>query len=662
MTGFELILSAALCLSCTPLNSTRLPANLIQLDDNGEVVTLPPDLVTNEPTLVDAPVETVETLIAKQEKLDNLKSWLKGRKLVIATLEDYPLSYTVIENDTRVGKGVAFELIDFLQDQLQFTYEVVVPEDNIIGSREDYEKSLIKMLNNSEADLAAAFIPTLSEQHSFVFYSSTTLDEGEWIMVMQRPRESATGSGLMAPFDFWVWILIFLSLLAVGPIIYMLIILRNRLTGDAEQKPYSLGHCAWFVYGALMKQGSTLSPIADSTRLLFATWWIFITILTSFYTANLTAFLTLSRFTLPYNTVNDILYKNKHFVSARGGGVEYAIRNTNESLSMLYNMIRNNHAVFSRSSNDTFNLQNFVEKDGYVFVRDRPAINHLLYADYRYRKTISMNDEKLHCPFAMAKEPFLKKNRSFAYPIGSNLSELFDPKLLNLVESGIIKYLSTKNLPNAEICPQNLAGTERQLRNTDLMMTYHIMFAGFATAMVVFFTEILFRYLNSRREASKWARHGIGRTTNGLSVHAPRWLRPIETDSDKQRLTASPTESNITPPPPYQSIFSSKRHQNQQHNEATHLSKDTNFNRWRRPGQFGGGGGIGGNFGALAGGGGGAGVLLGNGQMPGGGGTGGVRRLINGRDYMVFRNPNGQSQLVPMRAPSAALFQYTYTE
>lgn len=95
---------------------------------------------------------------------------------------------------------------------------------------------------------------------------------------------------------------------------------------------------------------------------------------------------------------------------------------------MLTNMIRNNHAVFSSSSNDTFNLQNFVEKDGYVFVRDRPAINHVLYADYRYRKTISMNDEKLHCPFAMAKEPFLKKNRSFAYPLGSNLSELFDPK------------------------------------------------------------------------------------------------------------------------------------------------------------------------------------------------------------------------------------------
>lgn len=48
----------------------------------------------------------------------------------------------------------------------------------------------------------------------------------------------------------------------------------------------------------------------------------------------------------------------------------------------------------------------------------------------------------------------------------------------------------TENLPNTEICPQNLGGTERQLRNADLTMTYWIMAAGFATSVVVFFTEV----------------------------------------------------------------------------------------------------------------------------------------------------------------------------
>ncbi|KMZ00685.1 glutamate receptor ionotropic, delta-1 [Drosophila simulans] len=634
-TGIELLVAAALCVACPPLNDSP-PTNLIQLGENGTyspVTELPIDVEDSDAVFdPDAPVETLETINRKKPKLREMLDWIGGKHLRIATLEDYPLSYTeVLENGTRVGHGVSFQIIDFLKKKFNFTYEVVVPQDNIIGSPNDFDRSLIEMVNSSTVDLAAAFIPSLSDQRSFVYYSTTTLDEGEWIMVMQRPRESASGSGLLAPFEFWVWILILVSLLAVGPIIYLLIILRNRLTGDGQQTPYSLGHCAWFVYGALMKQGSTLSPIADSTRLLFATWWIFITILTSFYTANLTAFLTLSKFTLPYNTVNDILTKNKHFVSMRGGGVEYAIRTTNESLSMLNRMIQNNYAVFSDETNDTYNLQNYVEKNGYVFVRDRPAINIMLYRDYLYRKTVSFSDEKVHCPFAMAKEPFLKKKRTFAYPIGSNLSQLFDPELLHLVESGIVKHLSKRNLPSAEICPQDLGGTERQLRNGDLMMTYYIMLAGFATALAVFSTELVFRYVNSRQEANKWARHGIGRTPNGQSVAPSRWLRGWRrlNSGHGQLLGASTHGQNVTPPPPYQSIFNGGSHGDP-------------LNRWRRP---------------LA-----NGNALGNGVLLGGDSEGGVRRLINGRDYMVFRNPNGQSQLVPVRSPSAALFQYSYTE
>jgi len=83
-------------------------------------------------------------------------------------------------------------------------------------------------------------------------------------MIMLRPTDSSNGSGLLAPFDSAVWVLILLSLLAVGPIIYLLIIIRYKLTKDNSQKTYPLPHCVWFVYGALMKQGSTLSPLSGN--------------------------------------------------------------------------------------------------------------------------------------------------------------------------------------------------------------------------------------------------------------------------------------------------------------------------------------------------------------------------------------------------------------
>lgn len=46
--------------------------------------------------------------------------------------------------------------------------------------------------------------------------------------------------------------------------------------------------------------------------------------------------------------------------------------------------------------------------------------------------------------------------------------------LLALVETGIVKFMLGENLTSAEICPQNLGGTERQLRNSDLSMTYWV--------------------------------------------------------------------------------------------------------------------------------------------------------------------------------------------
>lgn len=64
----------------------------------------------------------------------------------------------------------------------------------------------------------------------------------------------------------------------------------------------------------------------DSSRLLFATWWIFITILTAFYTANLTAFLTLSQFTLPISKPEDIGTKKYSWVSQKNGAIEEAIK------------------------------------------------------------------------------------------------------------------------------------------------------------------------------------------------------------------------------------------------------------------------------------------------------------------------------------------------
>lgn len=60
--------------------------------------------------------------------------------------------------------------------------------------------------------------------------------------------------------------------------------------------------------------------------MLFATWWLFILILTAFYTANLTAFLTLSLAKLPINDISDVAKSSNKWFSSDGGAIYYAVK------------------------------------------------------------------------------------------------------------------------------------------------------------------------------------------------------------------------------------------------------------------------------------------------------------------------------------------------
>ena len=66
--------------------------------------------------------------------------------------------------------------------------------------------------------------------------------------------------------------------------------------------------------------------LLDSSRILFATWWIYTVILTAFYTANLTAFMTFNGLNLPILSVNDIQkYEHVTWLANMDGALAYYI-------------------------------------------------------------------------------------------------------------------------------------------------------------------------------------------------------------------------------------------------------------------------------------------------------------------------------------------------
>lgn len=89
---------------------------------------------------------------------------------------------------------------------------------------------------------------------------------------------------------------------------------REKYKNDEEQREFTLKECLWFCMTSLTPQGGGEAPRNLSGRLVAATWWLFGFIIIASYTANLAAFLTVSRLDSPIENLDDLArqYKIKY--------------------------------------------------------------------------------------------------------------------------------------------------------------------------------------------------------------------------------------------------------------------------------------------------------------------------------------------------------------
>lgn len=125
MAGIALILST-ICLNATCIKDT----NVVSYEVVAEV----------------ANVELSRQLKAIQ--LQEIAKNLNGQVLLVATLQDPPLSWTEKENGTVVIKGVVGDIMKLLMKKFNFTYEVKVPRRNIIGSSQDMDGSILELMKS----------------------------------------------------------------------------------------------------------------------------------------------------------------------------------------------------------------------------------------------------------------------------------------------------------------------------------------------------------------------------------------------------------------------------------------------------------------------------------------------------------------------------------
>lgn len=169
---------------------------------------------------------------------------------------------------------------------------------------------------------------------------------------------------------------------------------------------------------------------------------------------------------------------------------------------------------------------------------------------------------------------------------------------MTLVESGIIKREKLKDLPIAQICPLDLRSTERQLSFNDLSLTFKVVIVGYAIAIIVFILELAIKWTaNSYKRRKK-----TGRWCNRTFC---KWKRR--------------SKDSVIP----QLVYTTK---NQLFDKRINLQKmNTRLSHLNIPHDI----------------------------------AQGKKHCINGRDYYIVQDRYGDQRLIPIRTPSAFLFQYT---
>lgn len=83
---------------------------------------------------------------------------------------------------------------------------------------------------------------------------------------------------------------------------------------------WNCANCIWLTVGSIMQQGCDILPKAASTRIALSFWFFFALIIISSYTANLAAFLTMSRMGVTIESADDLAKQTKIKYGAVIGG------------------------------------------------------------------------------------------------------------------------------------------------------------------------------------------------------------------------------------------------------------------------------------------------------------------------------------------------------
>lgn len=284
------------------------------------------------------------------------------------------------------------------------------------------------LLSPQNASMCLGAISITSEREEVVDFSKP-YKQKMFSLLMKKPKEKSSIFQFLWPLSPFVWILIISSLTIVGIQLFVM----DRISPnsqDTELGRFNLSESLWFMYGSLVGAGTEMVPRTISGRLLTGSWWFFALILVSSYTANLAAFLTVTKIETPIKSIADLAAQTTiKYGTVKNTYASSMFRNSKLELFQKMWTFMNNINSDAMVDNTSVGLEK-VKAGDYAFIWDAPINKYLSFS---------------HCDTMTVGEPFDEKGYGIGVPLGAAYRDDITMAILSLSEEGVMQSLENRS-------------------------------------------------------------------------------------------------------------------------------------------------------------------------------------------------------------------------
>lgn len=247
-------------------------------------------------------------------------------------------------------------------------------------------------------------------------------------MIMKKPEKQTSLFEFLEPLSTIVWFLLLGAFLLVSITLY--IVDRVAPTPDGAVR-FDVQDSLWFTFASMVLSGADKIPRTISGRIIASSLWFFSLIIISSYTANLAAFLTVSKIESPIQSVRDLAEQTKvHYGTVRHSQVSAFFEHS--KLYPFQKMWQTMSSVepFSMVNTSEEGFRRVKESDGtYAFLWDSPVIGHRVTED---------------CEFMEVGRPFDSRGYGIGVPPRASFRDDLTMAILKLGESGDLQLFEER--------------------------------------------------------------------------------------------------------------------------------------------------------------------------------------------------------------------------